>query len=289
MPPPPERFAEILVTQNIARQSMVKPEPRVIRFPRPQPAYVPTIEEVRLDELELAAPAPESPRIFEAAGPEAVGPEAVGLEAFEPETVEPEPVQASPAPVTGWESQQMELLPSFADIQLEPEEDRIDNDLDVIPMPAPLSQRAVSGVVDAGIVFIATGVFALTFVELAEETPQSRMALVCALAAGGIFWLLFQYIFLTYRRATPGMRMAQLELCTFAGTATSMFARQCRALASALSGVSLGLGFAWALVDEDRLGWHDRISQTYVRALSTIPSLSLPKGREPYYYDDHKS
>jgi uncharacterized RDD family membrane protein YckC len=176
--------------------------------------------------------------------------------------------------VTGWESQQMELLPSFADIQLEPEEERIDHELDVIPMPAPLSQRAVSGLVDAGIVFIATGVFALTFVELAEETPQSRMALVCALAAGAIFWLLFQYIFLAYRRATPGMRMAQLELCTFAGTATSMFARQCRALASTLSGVSLGLGFAWAMVDEDRLGWHDRISQTYVRASTQHSALS---------------
>jgi uncharacterized RDD family membrane protein YckC len=274
MPPPPERFAEILVTQKIARQSMVKPEPRIIRFPRPQPAYVPTIEEVRIDELELAAPAPENPRIFEAVGPEAVGPEAIRLEAFEPETVEPEPVQVSPAPVTGWESQQMELLPSFADIQLEPEEERIDHELDVIPMPAPLSQRAVSGLVDAGIVFIATGVFALTFVELAEETPQSRMALVCALAAGAIFWLLFQYIFLAYRRATPGMRMAQLELCTFAGTATSMFARQCRALASTLSGVSLGLGFAWAMVDEDRLGWHDRISQTYVRASTQHSALS---------------
>ena len=271
MPPPPERFAEILVKQSTIRQ-----EPRVIRFPRPQPAYVPTVEEVRLDELELAGPAPEAPRIIEADP----------MEAVEPEPVVAPRIQAFPAAATAFASQQMELLPSFADIQLEPEEARTDNDLDVIPRPAPLSQRFVSGLVDAGIVFIATGVFALTFVELAEEMPQSRMALVCALAAGGIFWLLFQYIFLAYRRATPGMRMAQLELCTFAGTATSMFDRQCRALASALSGFSLGLGYAWALVDEDRLGWHDRISQTYVRALSTIPTLSLPKGREPYSHDE---
>jgi hypothetical protein len=50
----------------------------------------------------------------------------------------------------------------------------------------------------------------------------------------------------------------------------------------------MGLGYAWALVDEDRMGWHDRISRTHVRALSAIPTLSLSKGREPYYYDDMK-
>jgi uncharacterized RDD family membrane protein YckC len=244
MPPPPERFAEIVF----------KEQPKIIRFPRTQPAYVPTVEEVRLDELELAELAPETPRIVEAN----------------------ETAHAFPPRATDVISQQMELLSSFADIRLEPEEDRVDNDFEVIPRPAPLSRRLGSGLVDAGIVFIATGAFALTFMELAEEMPQSRMTLVCMLAAGGIFWLLFQYIFLTYRRATPGMHMAQLELCTFAGTATSMFDRQCRALASALSGFSIGLGYAWAMVDEDRLGWHDRISKTHLRPLN------IPNGvREP--------
>jgi uncharacterized RDD family membrane protein YckC len=221
-----------------------------------------------LDELEQAAPAPEAPRIMEAY-----------------DTV---PVELTPPDVTpSLEGEQMELLPSFDDIQLEPEEARIDHDDEVIPRPAPLGQRFISGVVDAGLVFIATGAFAFTFLELAEEMPQSRMAPVCLLAAGGIFWLLFQYIFLTYRRTTPGMRMAQLELCTFEGKETTMFDRQTRAAASALSAFSIGLGYAWALVDEDRLGWHDRISQTHVRA-SVIPTLSLPKGREPYSYDDLK-
>jgi uncharacterized RDD family membrane protein YckC len=268
LPPPPERFAEIMIPQNTVKQE----PPKVIRFPRPQPAYVPTVEEVRLDELELAEPVLETPRIMEAFEPEAV----------EPGVFEPGPLPAYATGATALENQQMELLPSFADIRLEPEEARIDDDLDVIPRPAPLSRRFVSGLVDAGIVFIATGTFAFTFAELAEEMPQSRMMLVCMLAASGIFWLLFQYIFLTYRRATPGMRLAQLELCTFEGTPTSMFARQCRALACALSCFSIGLGYAWALVDEDRLGWHDRISQTHLRSLVNIPSAA----REPYGRDE---
>ena len=263
MPPPPERFHEIVIPQNMVKPVMGRPEPtKVIRFPRTQPAHIPTVEEVMLDELEQAAPAPEAPRIMEA--------------------YDSVPAELAPPEVTSsLQGEQMELLPSFSDIRLEPEDARYDDDREVIPRPAPLGQRCISGVVDAGLVFIATCAFAITFLELAEEMPQSRMALVCLLAAAGIFWLLFQYIFLTYRRATPGMRMAKLELCTFEGKATTMFDRQTRAVASALSGFSIGLGYAWALVDEDRLGWHDRISQTHLRGISVIPTLSLPKGREP--------
>jgi uncharacterized RDD family membrane protein YckC len=264
MPPPPERFAEIVINQE---------PPKVIRFPRPQAASIPTVE-VRLDELPPAEPSPVTPRIFE------VEPEAA---------VELGPSAPSPVRPAATVSQQLNLLPSFADIRLEPEEMRIETDLEIIPRPAALAQRVVSGLVDAGLVVIATGTCVFTFLKLAEETPQSRMAPLCALVAGAIFWLLFEYMFLVYRRATPGMLVAQLELCTFTGEPTSMFNRQCRAWASTLSALSLGLGYAWALVDEDRLGWHDRISQTYVRSFSEIPTLSLPKGREPYKYDDFKN
>jgi uncharacterized RDD family membrane protein YckC len=278
MSPPPARFHEIVIPQNMVKPVMGKTEPRkVIRFPRTQPAYIPTVEEVMLDELEDAAPAPDAPRILEAYDePIDIGPE------FDSRELEPQEFVPQVRP--SLEGQQMELLPSFSDIQLEPEEARIDNDSEVIPRPAPMQQRLVSGVVDVGIVFIATIAFALTFMEVAEGIPHTGMTLVCMLAAGGIFWLLFQYIFLVYRRATPGMNFVQLELCTFEGKATTMFERQCRAAASALSGFSMGLGYAWALVDEDRMGWHDRISRTHVRAFSAIPS----GAREPYNFDDLK-
>jgi uncharacterized RDD family membrane protein YckC len=278
MTPAPDRFHEIVIPQKMVKPVMGKPEPRkVIRFPRTQPAYIPTIEEVMLDELEQAAPAPETPRILEAYDEP--------IE-FEPEfdSREFEPQEFVPRVRPSLEGQQMELLPSFSDIQLEPEETRIDHDSEVIPQPAPMQQRLVSGLVDVGIVVIATAAFVLTFAEVAENIPHSSMTLVCILAAGGIFWLMFQYIFLVYRRATPGMNFVELELCTFEGKETTMFERQCRAAASALSGFSMGLGYAWAMVDEDRMGWHDRISRTHVRPVSEITS----KTREPYYYDDMK-
>jgi uncharacterized RDD family membrane protein YckC len=213
--------------------------PKIIRFPRPAPAYTPVVRKIAAGELELAEPVWGMPRILDS--PEAT---------------------AEGAP----EAEQMELLPSFADIRLDAEESRTnDDEEDWLPQPAPLSQRFVAGLVDAGIVFVATGAFVLTFLKLAEDVPQSRLIALCGLATGGVLWLLFQFVFLVYARTTPGMHMAQLELAAFEGKPVSLFARRCRALASTLSCFSLGLGYAWALVDEDRLGWHDRISQTYVR------------------------
>ncbi|MGH9636814.1 MAG: RDD family protein [Candidatus Angelobacter sp.] len=273
MPPPPERFHEIVIPQNMVKPVMGKSvPPKVIRFPRTQPAYVPTVEEVTLEELEQAAPAPDSPRIIM---------EAYDSEPTELQEQEMEPLEIAPVARPSLRGQQMDLLPSFDDIQLEPEEARIDQDDEVILRPAPMHHRLVAGVVDVALVFLATGVFALTFVEVADGIPHSSMTMVCMLGAGGIFWLLYQYIFLVYRRATPGMDFAGLELCTFEGKATTMFERQCRAAASALSGFSMGLGYFWALVDEDRVGWHDRISRTHVRA-SHILSIA----RERYNYDD---
>jgi uncharacterized RDD family membrane protein YckC len=259
--PPPERFTEILV----------KPDaPKVIRFPRPVVAQPPAVEEVRLDELVM--PAPEAPRIETPRILDAPEPEGGFLEGdFVVETEAVPPVPASPA-------EQMQLLPSFADIHLEPEASRLDEELDLIPHPAPLRQRAVAGLVDAAIVFTASGIFALTFLELAEETPQSRLTMVCALAVGGVFWLVFQYLFLTYGGRTPGMKLAQLELRTFEGKPALVFARQCRALASTLSGFAIGLGYFWAFIDEDRLGWHDRISQTYLRGSEQQSAVSDQSG-----------
>ena len=266
LPPPPERFHEIVIPQNMVKPVMGRPEPpKVIRFPRTQPPYVPTVEEVMLDELEQVAPAPESPRIT--------------METYDAEPMDLpqqviEPLEIEPVARPSLQGQQLELLPSFDDIQLGPEEARIDKDSEVIPLPAPMQQRLVAGVVDVAIVFLATAVFAFTFMEADDGLPHSNMAMVCMLAAGGIFWLVFQYIFLVYRRATPGMDFAGLELCTFEGKATTMFERQCRAAASALSGFSMGLGYFWALVDEDRVGWHDRISRTHVRSSIQESALS---------------
>ena len=200
------------------------------------------------DELDLTVPVPDSVRILDA----------------------PEP-------------QQLELIPAFPDIRLDEDEDEDpeltapNGDMDLPPQPAPLSRRAFSATVDLAVLLLAGGLSAALFFELAGGFPSSRLTLPYSLIVCGAFWCILQYVFLVYGRSTPGMSLAALELSTFAGQRASVRARRTRAFAATLSALSLGLGFLWAFVDEDTLGWHDRISETYLKssrqhsAISTQP------------------
>jgi uncharacterized RDD family membrane protein YckC len=170
-------------------------------------------------------------------------------------------------------AEQLEL-PNFDDIQLEATHQQVMPELELGPQPAALGQRMMAGLVDSAIVLAAAAVFNVTFTQLAEENLHSRMALLCAVAVGGVLWTLYQYTFLVHGHGTPGMHLAQLELARFDGKPVSVFDRRCRAVASALSGFSLGLGFLWALVDEDQLGWHDRMTRTLIRSSATQPAVS---------------
>jgi hypothetical protein len=60
------------------------------------------------------------------------------------------------------------------------------------------------------------------------------------------------------------MQMAHLALASFDSEPIGRRLRRARALAWMLSTFPLGLGLIWALLDEDTLCWHDRISRTYL-------------------------
>jgi uncharacterized RDD family membrane protein YckC len=87
-----------------------------------------------------------------------------------------------------------------------------------------------------------------------------------ALAALVLVGLLYQAFFLTLTEATPGMKYARISLCSFDGQRPTRAQLRSRLGALLLSLLPLGLGIAWVLLDDDRLSWHDRLSQTYPRA-----------------------
>ena len=78
--------------------------------------------------------------------------------------------------------------------------------------------------------------------------------------------LLYQVLFFTFSDATPGMRYARIGLCTMSDENPSRSDMRRRIFALALASASLGLGVLWALLDDERLGWHDRISRMYQRS-----------------------
>ena len=67
---------------------------------------------------------------------------------------------------------------------------------------------------------------------------------------------------------TIGMQRAGLQLVDFDGNPPSKSRRYQRFCGSLLSLFAAGIGLIWSLVDEDRLTWHDHISNTFPTLIS---------------------
>jgi uncharacterized RDD family membrane protein YckC len=145
------------------------------------------------------------------------------------------------------------------------------------PQTARYSLRLMAAIVDGCIITAAllafAAVFALTVGKLsgpASPFTGSQITLqtaaITAAVTFTVFTLLYQLLFFTLSEATPGMRYARIALCTFADDNPTRAAMRRRILATVLAACPLGIGFLWAWLDEDGLGWHDRISHMYQRS-----------------------
>jgi uncharacterized RDD family membrane protein YckC len=133
---------------------------------------------------------------------------------------------------------------------------------------APLEDRLMAGIFDLALVVAAFALFVLVFVACTAHPPTGKPALLSAGVVLGGFFLLYQYLFFKYAEGTPGMRYAKIALCTFDDENPTRKAMCRRVLFTLLAAAPLGLGFAWAWFDPDRLGWHDRLSRIYQRSYS---------------------
>jgi hypothetical protein len=129
---------------------------------------------------------------------------------------------------------------------------------------APMARRMTAVAIDALIVLVALGGFSYLFFWITATIPPLRSAAGTIVILAGIFWVAYQYLLLVYTGTTVGLKFAKLRLDEFDGSSVPRKIRRWRVLASALSGLSLGLGYAWCFLDEDELCWHDRITRTYM-------------------------
>jgi len=129
---------------------------------------------------------------------------------------------------------------------------------------AALSRRFFAGAIDAAVVAIALTAFGYIFLRIAGTVPQWRTAVELAAVLLALLWPAYQYAFLVFSGVTPGLRAAKLQVTRFDGAPASRSLRRWRVIASVLSCVSLGLGYAWCFLDEDQLSWHDRITRTHL-------------------------
>jgi uncharacterized RDD family membrane protein YckC len=136
--------------------------------------------------------------------------------------------------------------------------------IDIPLQSAPLSRRILSAVIDDFIIATACILFGFIFWKMTALRPPRLEIIGITSGLAALFWAAYQYLLVVYSGSTPGLRLARLELSRFDGSPAGRRLRRWRVLASYLSAVSLGMGYAWVFLDEDALCWHDRITHTYL-------------------------
>ncbi len=123
--------------------------------------------------------------------------------------------------------------------------------------------RCAAAVADSLIVMAGLGCFLLTFYVMGGRIgPASRAA--PAWGAVAVTLVLFYRIYwCVLGRESAGMRYFGLRLLNFDGYQPEPRQRAARLVAACVSVLAAGLGLLWALVDEEKLTWHDHISKTF--------------------------
>jgi uncharacterized RDD family membrane protein YckC len=223
---------------------------------------------------ELIAARKARPRLAEGPLREDLAPEPqLRIFEVEPETISTEPAAAnditeltSDAP--GWQG----LLLDTPHLRLSRPQPQTSNTAQLEDI-APIPRRLMAATVDACCIGAALVAFATTVSWISGPRLQALSQSGCrpmlagaVLVTFAIAALLYQLLFFSLNEATPGMRYARIGLCTFADDNPTRRAMRRRVLATVLAACPLGLGLLWAWMDDDRLGWHDRISRMYHRS-----------------------
>ena len=145
-----------------------------------------------------------------------------------------------------------------AEVRVQPGE-AIDCDA---PVAGP-EHRLLATAVDAGLILAGVAMILAVFFLSGGQVALDRQALVFLLGVTGVIALFYRALWCLANGDSPGMRVAGLRLVDFDGKRPDREQRGIRQVASLLSLLSAGLGLVWALVDEEKLTWHDHISKTF--------------------------
>ncbi len=186
----------------------------------------------------------------------------------DPSSISTEPAPANEPAAPAW------MREKWAEVETENrprpaalEEPELPAALSAALAPAPLSLRLMASLVDVSLVIAVIAGF-VTLASSHLKAPLSFrafevVAVLSVLAIGAIY----ETLFVTLAKATPGMMYAGIGLITLDGAIPDRAQCKRRLVAMVLSVLPLGLGLVWALLDGDLLTWHDRLSGTCLRKL----------------------
>ena len=136
---------------------------------------------------------------------------------------------------------------------------------------ASLHERRLAATLDAALLLFAYGGFLGFFWALGGRLAVSKVDAGVLAATLGLFYAQYFMLFTFFFGVTPGMSWRGLRLATFDGHEPQVRDRAWRSFGYLVSAGTLMLGFVWALWDEDRLCWHDRISHTHLTWSGEMP------------------
>jgi|SRR5579872_6225222 len=137
--------------------------------------------------------------------------------------------------------------------------------------------RAIAAAIDGGMIFTGFGLFLFAFHMLGGMFRFNRQTIPFFVGLFGTLAMFYGVLWIWAGRETLGMRWTGLRLIDFDGFPAGRRNRALRAVGACLSLSAAGLGLLWALVDEERLAWHDHMSKTF----PTLEESNRPFYRKP--------
>jgi uncharacterized RDD family membrane protein YckC len=132
---------------------------------------------------------------------------------------------------------------------------------DAVVAVTPL--RMISAGVDLFMSVLGTALF-VTTAKYGGVTLELTKATLPILGAAALFiFFLYRVLFCLADGDTPGVRWTGLTIINFDGNRPTREQRLRRLASSVVSILAAGLGLIWALVDGEKLAWHDHMSQTF--------------------------
>jgi uncharacterized RDD family membrane protein YckC len=107
------------------------------------------------------------------------------------------------------------------------------------------------------------GVFVATFRMAGAEFVLTKATIPYYVAAAILISLFYRALFCIANFDTPGACWTGLRVVDFDGRTPTRKQRWFRLLGGFVSAIAAGIGLLWAIVDEERLTWHDHISKTF--------------------------
>jgi uncharacterized RDD family membrane protein YckC len=132
---------------------------------------------------------------------------------------------------------------------------------------APLGARFAAALADGLVLALAGGLFGAIFWTAGGRLSPTPLNIAVVGFLAALTVLAYFGLTTALASATPGLLWMRLQVRNLYGNPPSPSESFWRAFGYLVSFASLLLGFVWALLDSDRLTWHDHMSGTYVARL----------------------